>query len=181
MEVAMTRQNMAAVRAASALTPIETARFRRQLWGLVCSSPWLDRCWGYLVDAPRAGKRVDHMLSRAAIYPPGGAGPGRTRIKRCMGCGVRWYPPQYVRGCGLCEECVAAMQVPNEPPSGNGDGALSSPTGEAMRQLERLQVRLVERRLPAEDDASLRRQIAEYLARHPQDVFMRSKNTKKHD
>ena len=47
-----------------------------------------------------------------------------------------------------------------------------------MRQLERLQARLIECRLPAEDDASLRRQSAEYLARHPQDAFRQSKNTK---
>jgi hypothetical protein len=177
----MTKQNLAAVRVVvKVLSPIEPARMRRQVGRLVCSSAWLERCLTYLTEAPVKLKRVDHVLARSEIYPPGGAGRGGTRMKRCAGCGVRWYPPQYVKGCGLCEDCVAAMEAPIASAGRSDDRALSSPTGEAMRQLERLQVRLVECRLAAEDEHSLRRMIAEYLAGNPEGSSGSSKNTKKH-
>jgi hypothetical protein len=147
-----------------ALPPIDIHRLQQFLRRLVCSAPWFDRCWSaFSGDDRRArpAKRPDDALDRAAIYPPGGR--RRTAMRRCIACGSRWYPPQYVRArSGLCEDCVAARQLPDGPPTDERTHVPStqSPTAVAMRQLGYYRIRLVEPRLPAEDEASLRREIA---------------------
>jgi hypothetical protein len=166
------------------LTPIEPARAHRQLRRLVCSAPWFDRCWAEVAGGRlKDRKRLDHALDRAAIYPPGGsprAGQHRTLMRRCRQCGGRWHPPQYLRGCGLCEDCVAAIDAPLTDER-NHVSTTASPTAEVLRQLAHHQVRLAEPRLPAEDEAALKREIAAYLRLHPDAAsFMPLKNTKKH-
>jgi hypothetical protein len=148
-----------------ALTPIDTHRLQQLLRRLVCSAPWFDRCWSAFNNGDdrraRPTKRPDDALDRAAIYPPGGR--RRTAMKRCIACGSRWYPPQYVRTrSGLCEDCVAARQLPDGPPTDERTHVPStqSPTAVAMRQLGYYRIRLIELPLAAEDEASLRREIA---------------------
>jgi hypothetical protein len=106
-----------------ALPPIEIHRLRQLLRRLVCSAPWFDRCWSAFNHdddddrgRARSTKRPDIALDIAGIYPPGGR--RRTAMRRCAACGSRWYPPQYVRTrSALCEDCVAATQLPAGPPT----------------------------------------------------------------
>src|SRR3982751_5966120 len=96
-----------------ALSAIEIARLQRDVRRLVCSAAWFDHCWAQVAARKiRAKGRIDHALDRARLYPPGGAPrpaahAGRaaadhpTLMQRCAACRSRWYPPQYVRGCGL--------------------------------------------------------------------------------
>ena len=154
-----------------AVSALQLARMKAQLQRLVCSAPWFDHCWNALgAGRSSAIKRVDDALSRKLLYPPGGRrcpGVHRTLMRRCKGCKIRWLPPQYVRGCGLCEDCVADLQAPPSAPHVPG-GATESAMAETLRQLAHYQVRLVEPSLPAEDEASLRREIDAYLALHPE-------------
>jgi hypothetical protein len=109
----------------------------------------------------RSTKRPDNALDVAGIYPPGGR--RRTAMKRCIACGSRWYPPQYVRTrSGLCEDCVAARQLPDGPPTDERTHVPStqSPTAVALRQLGYYRIHLIELPLAAEDESSLRREIA---------------------
>ena len=169
----------------SSPSPLVISRLQRQIHRLVCSAPWFDRCWAEVAAGRlKARKRLDAALDHALLYPPGGASRPerhRTLMRRCGGCGARWYPPQYVRGCGICEDCAAALDAPRTDERTHLPST-ESPTAEALRQLAHYQVRLVEPRLPAEDEASLRREIAAYQCRH-QDTrgsFAPIKNTKKH-
>ena len=127
---------------------------------------WFDRCWTEYTDHRlKDRKRVDYALDRSDVYPPGGSpriGEHRTLMRRCQLCADRWYPPQYLRGHGVCEECAAAMDVPLTDERTHVPSS-SSPTANALRHLEHYRIRLVEPRLPAEDDASLRQEIARYL------------------
>ena len=166
-------------------TPLEMARLRHKLCRLVCSAPWFDRCWAEF-DANRLKdrKRVDHALDRAEIYPPGGTprrGVHRTLMRRCKLCTHRWHPPQYVRSCGICEDCIAARQAPLTDEKTHVRST-ESPTSETLRLLEHYQIRLVETRLPAEDEASLKNQIAAFLNNPCQrNASLRPlENTKKH-
>ena len=152
-----------------AVTPIQIARMQAGLWRLVCSASWFDRCWNALGKGRlQVVKRVDDALSQSGVYPPGGRrkrGEHRTLMARCKSCKTRWMPPQYVRGCGLCEDCVAGMEAVPEHGSWEEVPAESS-MARTLRELEHYQVRLVEPSLPAEDTASLRREIDAYLKLH---------------
>ena len=163
------------------------SRVQRKIRKLVCSAPWFEVCWAeYRGGRLKDQKRADHALDRAKIYPPGGAPrrkaagqPRPTLMRRCAACTGRWYPPQYIKGCGLCEECAAAVGVPvtderTHVPSTH------SPTAEALRRMEHYQTRIVESRLAAEDEASLRREIVEHTPRRPGNRAAPLKNTKKH-
>jgi hypothetical protein len=146
-----------------ALPPIDVLRLKQLLRRLVCSAPWFDRCWSEFTDGRvrRSTKRPDVALDQARIYPPGGR--RRTAMKRCIACGSRWYPPQYLRACNrLCEDCAIAATLPPGPATSERTHIPStqSPTAQAMRQLGYYRIRLVELPLAAEDEASLRREIA---------------------
>ena len=166
-------------------TRLEVSRLRWKIGQLVCSAGWFERCWGEF-DSGRVKdrKKPDHALDRAEIYPPGGSprrGQHRTLMRRCSHCDRRWMPPQYVRGSGMCEDCAAGMDVPVTDEKTHVYSP-ESPTAETLRLLGQYQIRLIEPRLPAEDETTLRRQIADYQRRHPPTSFSApSKNTKKHN
>ena len=174
----------AAAPSQTASARLEIFRLRRKLWQLVCSADWFDRCRAeFEAGRLKERKRPDRALDRAEIYPPGGAprrGQHRSLMRHCSHCGQRWIPPQYLRGSGMCEDCVAAINVPVTDEKTHVSST-QSPTAETLRLLEHYQIRLVEPRLPAEDEATLRRQIADYQRQHPPTAsFTPSKNTKKH-
>ena len=166
-------------------TPLDQARLRQKLRRLVCSAAWFDRCWAEF-DAGRLKdrKRPDHALDRAEIYPPGGSprpGLHRTLMRRCAECGNRWVPPQYLRNGMICEDCVAARSAPVTDEKTHVRST-ESPTAETLRVLEHYQIRLVEPRLPTEDEATLKRQIAAFVRRQTKQnpSFGLTENTKKH-
>jgi hypothetical protein len=153
------------------VTPIEIARVQDRIRKLVCSSPWFDRCWEEFAEGRlKDRKRIDHALNRAEVYPPGGIprrGLHRTLMRRCILCGGKWLPPQYVRGCGLCEDCAADFDAPAVTDERTHVSTPGSPIAEALRAMEHYQVRLTESPLAAEDEASLRAEIDAYLREHP--------------
>lgn len=151
--------------------PIEIIRIQRQIRRLVCSASWFELCWRALQEGklPAAG-RVAVALERIALYPPGGThrpGKRRTLMRRCKQCEKRWYPPQYIRGRGLCEDCIAGLDAPRTNEVTHVFSTVS-PTAEAIRRLEVCKIHLAQPRLPAEDEASLRREIETYLLLHPE-------------
>jgi hypothetical protein len=138
---------------------LETMRLRRRVLELVCSSAWLEVCLEVLRQAGESsGARSGKILDRAAVYPPGGR--RRTCMVHCRSCGKRWYPPNYV-AMERCLDCLAGdgVAITDER---THVSSTSSPTAVALREMEMRRVRLIEMRLPAEDEATLRRQIAEY-------------------
>jgi hypothetical protein len=169
-----------------ALSPLELLRLRRQVLRLVCSAPWFDRCWAVLIARRlKPIGRPDLALDYAGLYPPGGAPrPGRphpTLMRRCKSCGCRWYPPQYVRQCGLCDDCAAADGAAFTDERTHRSST-HSPSAVAFRQLASGRVHLVEPPLPAEDERSLRQEIARHLRQNPAHrSSIASKITKKHD
>jgi hypothetical protein len=163
--------------------PFEVIRIQRQIWRLVCSASWFDCCWNVLrVGKLRAGGRVGVALERVGLYPPGGThrvGKRKTLMRRCKQCEKCWYPPQYVRGCGLCEDCIAGLDAPRTHEVTHVFST-ASPTTEAIRRLEVCKIHLTEPRLAAEDEGSLRREIEVYLLSHPEDrgSYVPLENTK---
>jgi hypothetical protein len=141
---------------------IEQMRMRRKVREVVCSEPWMEVCWAELVQGgDGVAKRPTVFLDRHGIYPPGGR--RETRMVHCSACGKRWYPPNYVQG-DLCLDCAAGIGVPFTDEQTHVTST-SSPTAIALRQMEHYHVRLIESRLEAEDEATLRRQIDSYHAR----------------
>ena len=145
-----------------ALPPIQIHRLQQLLRRLVCSAPWFDRCWSELADSrAKCLKRPENALDYSGTYPPGGR--RRTAMRQCAQCRSRWYPPQYVRRCnGLCEDCAIALSLPPGSPTDHRSHVPStqSATAKASHDLGYYRIRLIEARLPAEDEASLRREIA---------------------
>jgi hypothetical protein len=95
---------MPKVSAVASASAVEVSRMRREVRRIVCSAPWLDACWGAMVDGRvRAKQRIATALDAARIYPPGGIKKAYRRhstlMRRCSECGWIWYPPQYVREC----------------------------------------------------------------------------------
>ena len=163
----------------------DLARTRRKIMNIVCSGAWFDHCMAEF-DAGRLKdrKRPDHALDRAKIYPPGGSprrGGHRTLMRRCGQCKHRWFPPYYLRNCGVCEDCIAALQAPLTDEKTHVPST-ESPSAVTFRLLEHYQIRLSEPRLPAEDEATLKRQIADYHRRQPEPEasLTAPTNTKKH-
>jgi hypothetical protein len=161
------------------------SKLQRQIRRLVCSAPWFEACWSAIaVGRVKARQRLDVALDNALLYPPGGsprAATHPTLMKRCKRCGGKWYPPQYVRGCGICEDCSAAENLPLTSER-NHVSSTHSITAEALQQLGHYRVRLVEPRLAAEDEQSLLKEIAAYNRRAsaPKTSFAHPNNTKKH-
>ena len=142
---------------------LETARLRRLIWRMVCSASWFDRCWALQAAGRlRDLRRPDHALDRAAVYPPGGT--HRTLMRRCLFCKGRWQPPYYLNQRGVCDDCAAAIGLPVTDERTHVRST-ESPSARALQQLEHLRVRLIEPPLAAEDEASLRREIAAHGAR----------------
>ena len=138
---------------------LETMRLRRRVLELVCSSAWLEVCLEVIGAAGESsGGRPGKILDRAAVYPPGGR--RRTGMVHCRSCGKRWYPPNYV-AMERCLDCVAGDGVPVTDERTHLSST-SSPTAIALREMEMRKVRLIEMRLPADDEATLRRQIADF-------------------
>jgi hypothetical protein len=168
------------------LSPLDLLRLRRQVLRVVCSAPWFDRCLAVLMARrlkPR--NRPDLALDIAGVYPPGGAPrssrPRPTLMRRCKSCGCRWYPPQYVRQCGLCDDCAAALDAPFTDERTHRTST-ESPSAVAFQQLGSSRAHLVELRLAVEDEPSLRREIAGHLRQSPAGgSSIAVKNTKKHD
>ena len=169
-----------------ALSPLDLLRLRRQVLRVVCSAPWFDRCWAQLIARRRKPQsRPDLALDHAGLYPPGGVPrprrPHPTLMRRCKSCGSRWYPPQYVRQCGLCDDCAAALDAPFTDEHTHRT-TTESPSAVAFQQLGYSRVHLVEMQLAAEDERSLRREIARHLRQSAAGrSFIASQNTKKHD
>ena len=137
-------------------------QLRERIGELVCSEPWLEVCSAELIDSDPGRRRPAKRLDRKGIYPPGGR--HLTKMVHCSACGKRWYPPNYV-GQDLCLDCAAGQDVPLTDERTHVTST-SSPTAIAFRQMELYHIRLIEPQLAAEDEASLRKQIAEYSAGH---------------
>ena len=157
----MSRATAGVSRRVRPLTPLEMDRLRRQVARVVCSAPWFARCWGEVAGRRLRGGAA--ALDRGGVYPPGGR--RRTRMRQCERCGVMWYPPQYVRAEGAetrCEDCAAGEGVALTDERTHVTSS-SSATVMALPLLAFFRVRLVEPELPAEDERSLRREIAEFV------------------
>jgi hypothetical protein len=152
---------------------VELLRMRRRVRELVCSEQWLEACWASLVAAGvSATLKPSGYLDRTGVYPPGGR--RGTRMVHCHACGKRWYPPHYVQ-VDLCLDCAAGQNVPITDEQTHVSST-SSPTAIALRQMEMYHVRLIEPRLAAEDEATLRRQIAEHQAAKSKKPVCRADN-----
>lgn len=158
-------------------------RVRREIRRLTCSAPWAERCWVELAANSRLPKRVDQVLDKAELYPPGGAprrGRRGTLMRRCADCGVTWYPPQYIRRGRLCDDCAAAVGQPVTDEKTHVSST-SSPTAIALRDLAYFNLRLTEPRLPAEDNRSLRAVVANFKRRQKgRSSSSHPRNTEKH-
>jgi hypothetical protein len=166
------------------MSALQVARLQQQVRRLVCSAPWFDRCWSAFVAGDlRNTNRADHALDRNQLYPPGGV--RGTAMRRCVSCGSRWYPPQYVRAaCGLCDDCAAALQLSGpETDERTHVPSTESPSAVAFRQIGYFRVHLVQQRLAAEDESSLRREIRDFRrrAKAAGRSCRSAKNTEKHD
>lgn len=129
----------------------------RELDALVCSGPWREVCEAVLACRPE-GTRAEATLNHEGIYPPGGS--GRTLMRRCGSC-CRWSPPYSFVG-ERCHDCAVAEGEPLTDETSHRSST-SSPTAMVMAALERHRVRLVEPRLPAADEESLKKMIKRFL------------------
>jgi hypothetical protein len=153
--------------AVAAVSPSAEREIRR----IVCSAPWFDACRAALASGRvRATKQVAVCLDRGGLFPPGSskvASRGRpgTLMRRCANCGSRWYPPQYISSTsGVCQDCAAAADVPYSDERTHVSST-HSPSAAAIHALALRRERLVELRLEADDEASLRAEIAAHSKR----------------
>lgn len=154
---------MPATRTPVAPSPLALLKMQRAVRRVVCSSPWFDACWHALIAGRlRATQRVDVALDKAAIFPPGGTRSRHpTAMRRCRACGSTWYPPQYVvTSSRLCLDCLAARSAPYTDERTHVPST-SSPSAAAIQAIAHRKQRLIELPLAAEDEASLRREIAQ--------------------
>ncbi len=152
----------------TSLSPLALTRLTRDLRRVVCSAPWLDVCLAAIESGRiRPNQRIAASLDKARLYPPGGCPrphTHRTLMRHCHHCGHKWYPPHYLHhknGPRFCEDCIAAAAVPYTDERTH-TSTTASPSAAAIHELGLRRQRLIELRLPADDMASLRREIAAF-------------------
>jgi len=124
-------------------------RLREKLRRRCPSEPWVDAQFISFEDRDERGEPIVYRCHDASVFPPGGA---NTAMVKCPRCGV-YTPPTAIEG-GVCLDHAEPAEA-LEPHLGWG----RSPSAIAIAALQFRNLRLIDKPLPPESRAALRREI----------------------